>query len=87
MINYIGTSMNGQNQKESIRYSGLNVFRAIINTVHKEELYPVVKDSLGMISQILIDNNYPNYFKALCIYIKINNEKFRRRINQWYYIF
>ena len=69
MINYIGTSMNGQNQKESIRYSGLNVFRAIINTVHKEELYPVVKDSLGMISQILIDNNYPNYFKKLCAFI------------------
>ena len=69
MINYIGTSMNNQNQKESIKYSGLNVFRAILSTRHKEDLYPVVKDSLGMVSQILIDNNYPFHFKNLCAFI------------------
>lgn len=65
MINYIGSTMNNPNQSENIKYSGLNVFRAIINTVHKGDLYPVVKDSLGIVSQILIENNYPNHFKKL----------------------
>ena len=66
MINYIGDSMNSQQQSEKLKYSGLNVFRAIIHTIHKEDLYPIVKESLGMISQILIDNNYPFHFKKLC---------------------
>ena len=69
MISYIGSSMNSQNQVEKIKYSGLNVFRAILNTRHKEDLYPVVKDSLGIVSQILIENNYPFHFKILCAYI------------------
>ena len=69
MISYIGSSMNSQNQVEKIKYSGLNVFRAILNTRHKEDLYPVVKDSLGIVSQILIENNYPFHFKNLCAYI------------------
>jgi len=69
MINYIGTSMNNQNQDEKIKYSGLNVFRAIIHTIHKEELYPIVKDSLGMVSEILINNNYPLHFKKLGAFI------------------
>ena len=69
MINYIGTSMNNQNQLEKIKYSGLNVFRAIIHTIHKEELYPIVKDSLGMVSEILINNNYPLHFKKLGAFI------------------
>jgi len=69
MISYIGNSMGNQNQSEKIKYSGLNVFRAIIHTVHKEELYPIVKESLGMVSQILIDNNYPLHFKKLGAFI------------------
>jgi hypothetical protein len=69
MISYIGTSMNSQNQVEKIKYSGLNVFRAILNTRHKEDLYPVVKDSLGTVSQILIDNSYPFHFKNLSAFI------------------
>ena len=58
-MNFDIYKMNNQNQVEKIKYSGLNVFRAILSTRHKEDLYPVVKDSLGMVSQILIDNNYP----------------------------
>ena len=58
MINYIASQMN-QNQSEKLKYAGLNVFRAIIYTIHKQEFYPVVKDSLGMVSQILIENSYP----------------------------
>ena len=61
--------MNNQNQDEKIKYSGLNVFRAIIHTIHKEELYPIVKDSLGMVSEILINNNYPLHFKKLGAFI------------------
>ena len=69
MIDYIGKTMNGQNQSEKIKYSGLNVFRAIINTRYKEDFYPIVKDSLGIVSQILIDNNYSAHFKKLCAFI------------------
>ena len=68
MINYIASQMN-QNQSEKLKYAGLNVFRAIIYTIHKQELYPVVKDSLGMVSQILIENSYPPHFKKLCAFI------------------
>ena len=69
MINYIAKSMSSENQTEKLKYSGLNVFRAIIHTIYKEDLYPVVKDSLGMISQILIENSYPAHFKKLCAFI------------------
>ena len=69
MINYIGTAMRNPEQSEKIKYSGLNVFRAIINTVYKEELYPIIKDSLSMLSQILIDNKYPAHFKRLSAFI------------------
>ena len=69
MIDYIGNTMNNSNQSEKIKYSGLNVFRAIINTKYKEDFYPIVKDSLGMVSQILLDNNYPAHFKKLCAFI------------------
>ena len=69
MIDYISSSMNSQNQLEKIKYSGLNVFRAIINTKYKEDFYPIVKDSLGMVSQILLENNYPAHFKKLCAFI------------------
>ena len=67
MIDYISNTDKSTN--ESIKYSGLNVFRAIINTVHKEELYPVVKDSLSMVSQILYENNYPHHFKKMSAFI------------------
>ena len=70
MINYISTALGGnQDQPEKIKYSGLNVFRAIINTTYKEELYPIIKDSLGIVSQILLDNKYPTHFKKLCAFI------------------
>jgi importin subunit beta-1 len=69
MINYIGNAMGINEQPEKIKYSGLNVFRAIINTIYKEELYPIIKNSLKMISQILIEDNYPLHFKKLCAFI------------------
>jgi len=67
MIDYISNTDKSPN--ESIKYSGLYVFRAIINTIHKEELYPVVKDSLGMVSQILYEANYPHHFKKMSAFI------------------
>ena len=67
MINYISNADKSPN--ESIKYSGLNVFRAIINTIHKEELYPVVKNSLTMVSQILYESIYPPHFKKLGAFI------------------
>jgi len=67
MINYIGANINKPIEK--IKYSALNVFRAIINTIYKSAFYPIVKDSLGAVSDILIQNNYPSHFKKLCAFI------------------
>ena len=64
MINYIGANVNSPIEK--IKYSALNVFRSIIYTIHKGPFYNIVKDSLNMISEILLNNNAPSYFKVLC---------------------
>ena len=73
MINYIGENINSNIEK--MKYSALNVFRSIISTVHKKNFYPIIKDSLPAISDILIQN-YPPYFKNLCSIImkKITKE-------------
>jgi hypothetical protein len=73
MINYIGENINSNIEK--IKYSALNVFRSIIGTVHKKNFYPIIKDSLPTISDILIQN-YPTHFKNLCSLImkKITKE-------------
>ena len=63
MINYIAQNINSSIEK--IKYSALNVFRAIIGTIHKSNFYSIIKDSLGTISEILIQN-YPPHFKNLC---------------------
>lgn len=67
MINYIGVNIN--NGSEKIKYSALYVFRAIISTTHKSEFYPIVKDSLGIVSQVLLENKCPLHFKKLCAHI------------------
>ena len=73
MKNYIRANVN--NPTEVIRYSALNVFNSIICTSHKSEFYPIVKDSLVMVSDILL-NNYPIHFKKLCANIIKNITKY-----------
>ena len=73
MINYIEQNINSNVEKN--KYSSLNVFRAIIGTIHKKRFYPIVKDSLSMISDILLDKIYPTYFKILSAKIMKNITK------------
>ena len=63
MIKYIEININSNSEKN--KYSALNVFKAIIGTQHKNKFYLIVKDSLSMISDILLENNYPIYFKKI----------------------
>jgi importin subunit beta-1 len=80
MINYIGKSLNSPN--ENIKYSGLYVFKSLLSTIHKENFYPIVLESLAVISDILI-NNYPPHLKKLCSIImkSITNEYAKQLIN------
>ena len=64
MINYIGENI--KNPSEKMKYSALNVFGSIICTIHKNSFYHIVKDSLNMVSETLLDNNTPSHFKKLC---------------------
>ena len=64
MINYIG--QNIKNPSEKMKYSALNVFGSIICTIHKNAFYHIVKDSLNMVAETLLDNNTPSHFKKLC---------------------
>jgi importin subunit beta-1 len=64
MINYIGENI--KNPSEKFKYSALNVFGSIICTIHKNAFYHIVKDSLNMVSETLLDNNTPSHFKKLC---------------------
>ena len=70
MIKYI--EINIKSNLEKNKYSALNVFRAIIGTVHKNKFYPIIKDSLSMISDILLENAYPFHFKILSAKIMKN---------------
>ena len=70
MIKYIEININSNLEKN--KYSALNVFRAIIGTVHKNKFYPIIKDSLSTISDILLDNAYPFHFKILSAKIMKN---------------
>ena len=63
MIKYIGLNINSNIEQN--KYSALNVFKAIIGTVHKKKFYFIVKDSLSMISDILLEDKYPTHFKKL----------------------
>ena len=63
ILNYIGANVNSNIEK--IKYSALYAFKSIICTKHKNEFYPIIKDSLTMISDILL-NNAPFHFKLLC---------------------
>ena len=64
MINYIGENIKSPSEK--MKYSALNVFGSIISTIHKNSFYHIVKDSLNMVSETLLDNNTPSHFKKLC---------------------
>ena len=64
MINYIGENIN--NSSEKLKYAALNVFLSITFTVHKDLFYGIVKDSLKMVSETLLNNNTPSHFKKLC---------------------
>ena len=78
MIKFIGQNINSPIEK--MKYSALNVFRSIIGTAHKNNFYSIVKDSLGLISDILI-NNYPPHFKLLCsIIIKHITQEFSKEL-------
>ena len=84
MIKYIGQNINSPIEK--MKYSALNVFRSIIGTTHKNNFYSIVKDSLGLISDILI-NNYPPHFKLLSSFIikDITKEFSKELINDTIY--
>ena len=73
MIKYIAANINSNIEK--MKYSALNVFRGIICTIHKDSFYQIVKDSLGSVSDILLQNNYPNHFKKLSALILKNITK------------
>ena len=73
MIKYIAEYINSNIEK--MKYSALNVFRAIICTIHKDSFYQIVKDSLGSVSDILIQSNYPEHFKKLSALILKNITK------------
>ena len=66
MLNYIKQNLNHQSEK--IKYSALKVFNSIICTIHKKNFYPIIKDSLQTISEILF-NNAPIHFKNLAAVI------------------
>ena len=61
MIKYIGLNINSN--LEQNKFSALNVFKAIIGTVHKKKFYFIVKDSLSMISDILLEDNIRHILK------------------------
>ena len=63
MIKYIEININSNLEKN--KYSALNVFKAIIGTIHKKRFYSIVKDSLSLISDILLEKNCPIYFKKI----------------------
>ena len=63
IIEYIQINLNSNQEKN--KYAALDAYRAIIGTVHKNKFYPIVKDSLKMISEILLENIYPSHFKKL----------------------
>ena len=70
MIKYIEQNINSE--KEKNQYLALYVFNNIISTVHKNKFYLVVKDSLGIISEILLKNKIQSYFKILASKIMNN---------------
>ena len=86
MLNYIGSNINSST--ETIKYAALNVFRSIILTIHKKQFYPVVKQSLHLVSDILLNNNSPHHFKILCVYIiKAITKNFSEElINEEYFL-
>lgn len=73
MIKYIAENINSNIEK--IKYSALDVFRGIICTIHKDSFYQIVKDSLGSVSDILLQSNYPEHFKKLSALILKNITK------------
>ena len=73
LLKYIKLNIN--NNLEKIRYSALNVFRAIIGNIHKKYFYNIIKDSLSMISDILLENMYSFSFKILSAKIMKNITK------------
>ena len=70
MIEFIGVGI--KSNEEKLKYSALCVFNSIISTKNKEQFFSIVKDSLAMISQILIEQNSPEYFKKLAANIMAN---------------
>ena len=70
IIEYIQINLNSNQEKN--KYAALDAYRAIIGTVHKNKFYPIVKDSLKMISEILLENIYPSHFKKLTSKIMYN---------------
>lgn len=73
MIKYIADNINSNIEK--MKYSALDVFRGIICTIHKDSFYQIVKDSLGSVSDILLQSNYPEHFKKLSALILKNITK------------
>ena len=79
MIKYIGQNINSPVEK--MKYSALNVFNSIIGTSHKDNFYSIAKDSLGLISDILIKKEYPPHFKFLSsIIIKHITKEFAKEL-------
>ena len=78
MINYIGQNINSTIEK--IKYSALNIFRSILGTIHKKKFYPIVKDSLGLISDILLKNYPPHFQKLSAIILKGITKEFAKEL-------
>ena len=85
MIKYIEININTNSEKN--KYSALNVFRAIIGTIHKNKFYPIIKDSLSTISDILLENTIPFHLKILSAKImkNITNEYAEKFIKESIY--
>lgn len=73
IIKYIGENIHSQQEK--MRYAALNVFKSIIGTIHKDQFYNIVKDSLASVSDILLRDIYPFHFKKLAAHIMKNITK------------
>lgn len=85
MIDYIGKNIQDSNEK--IKYSALNVFFCITYTIHKDSFYHIIKDSLKMVSETLLNNNTPSHFKKLCANIikSVSKNYYEELINDTIY--
>lgn len=64
MLNYVATNIKSIDEKQ--KYSGFNVYRALIGNRHKQQFFSVIKDSLVIVADLLVNPQAPLYLKKLC---------------------